>query len=320
MKILRYILIVTLLLIGNRTVFSQAYTFTNTTGTYIPITSSLSMTGTALWDDEMYRIPIGFNFKFYDTYYDSISVESNGVIYFDDNTFFHIYVGFLADLIDRGTTTSLSKIHYKVSGTFPNRTLTIEFKNCGFYSDPTSNSYVNFQIVLTEGSHKIETKMGTSNVTNPTDCYDGETGPLIGLFAADAANTYYYAVALDGKPTNPTLEWMPDDTLFFLNGTPQNNRIYRFNHSPVFADIQDSPESKIDVFPNPSNGIIHFQFEKKSPDRYLEIYSVTGQLLQKNQLQETFLKLETDLPAGCYILKIFDEGIIIKDEKLIISH
>lgn len=120
-------------------------------------------TGTALslTDDSSAEIPIGFDFKFYGITYSSINVSSNGYLIFDSdsrdftndpipsvNTPDNIIAPFWDDL----NPSSGGQIYYLVTGTAPNRTLTIEWYQVPEYQNIGAAT---FEVTLYESSNEI---------------------------------------------------------------------------------------------------------------------------------------------------------------------
>ena len=116
--------------------------------------------------DDNFRGPfdVGFYFKFYDTYYNTFIINSNGAINFGQgisfnlnysipNSRFNNSIAFAADDLDcsRGNP----EINYFTVGTAPNRILIINYLNVVRWSDPSNITSV--QVQLYEGeTGKIE--------------------------------------------------------------------------------------------------------------------------------------------------------------------
>lgn len=197
------------------------YKIDRTTGiTY----SSISATGTSIssWknstntdDNISNKVSIGFNFRYAGAIYTSFQVGVNGFILFDStnaftgggstnpynydaNSFFStgtnasplMLAGFYQDLMCQGNPGTLASlqnsIKYSVSGTSPNRVLTVEW----IYMQPTGlpGPNLNFQIKLYETSNIIEYIYGTMEEFN------GSSNAL-----------RYYNIGLTGRNiSNPT--------------------------------------------------------------------------------------------------------------------
>lgn len=81
-------------------------------------------------------------------------------------------------------------------------------------------------------------------------------------------------------------------------------------------DVQDII-SKVEIYPNPTNGTIYFKDEKKQDVSKIEIWSSLGELVYKtNYLPET-LTLEHN-SKGLYLIKIF-KGEKVQIEKVILN-
>lgn len=229
------------------------YQFINTTGTYTDLTSPILLSSTAAWDDEIYTVPLGFNFQYINQTFDTAYVNTYGYIAFDPSEEI-IFAGFLTDLADRAYNTtgnSVSPVSYKVMGSPGSRSFVVEFKNTGFYSDMSGTDYVNLQIWLNEADNSAELRMGPSSVQTPATAYGGETGPMVGVAQIDPNFTsVIYSLVLEGSPSSPTTTALNLNTLNFLNGTPSNGQIYRFVPNGVGAPEHDN-NTAISVYPNP---------------------------------------------------------------------
>ena len=197
-------LLVVFLLFLHTLSYSQnvsVYSFTQTSGVYVPITSG-TVLGDASSDDQRFMdpsmplgtpgftgigLPIGFNFTFNGYVYDKFAVNSNGWISFGSSL--------LTPSVNMNTTSSYSpississavtndlvarisalgrdlqsqtggEIRYEVLGTSPNQVLVIQWKNYKKFNQ-AGDSY-NFQIRLNETTNVVEIIYGsfTSNTT-----------------------------------------------------------------------------------------------------------------------------------------------------------
>ena len=91
------------------------------------------------------------------------------------------------------------------------------------------------------------------------------------------------------------------------------------DQTPIYVSKYDKPEPK--VYPNPSNGRLSVEFDKTTEVSGIEIYSITGSLIQKNQYSEKYkqkyvLNLHS-VSRGTYILKIYTQRDIFYKKVLI---
>jgi hypothetical protein len=159
-----------------------ALTYSVNRAANISYNSVFSTADTLIWsststDDQLTRTTyIPFNFTFQGKAYNAFKVSTNGYITFDtvttsstaygglftSTTYNAVIAAFSNDLVtpgNPGTTAGLNAaIRYKVQGTAPNRTVTIEFLGMEKYLNPGPN--LNFQIILTETTNTVQIVYG----------------------------------------------------------------------------------------------------------------------------------------------------------------
>lgn len=147
----------------------STYTFSQSAGTYTPITGG-TVLGTATNDDNIFaNNPIGFQFCYNGTIYTEFGVNANGWIYMGNGTGTSSYTslstgstnnvisGFNFDLQGEPTT---GELRYQTIGTAPNRTLVVQFTNYDAWSSTSNSDTYNFQIRLNETSNQIDIVYG----------------------------------------------------------------------------------------------------------------------------------------------------------------
>jgi hypothetical protein len=152
--------------------FSQAssYSFTASNGTYIQVTDATA-TVLPLVLADTYISPaqsIGFDFVYEGVTYTQFKMSSNGFISLGTGTSSLTTNNFstanatsrpvlapLWDDLDGNATGSVSKALYEVTGTAPNRVLTVEWRNWE-WNYGSSTPVLSFQVKLYETSNKIE--------------------------------------------------------------------------------------------------------------------------------------------------------------------
>src|SRR6478609_1597964 len=88
--------------------FAQGYTFSQTTATYADLVSPTVVSGTVLWDDSSYTVPVGFPFNYGSGTFNDVEINSNGVLLFNSASTFAAIVAYDADFASLGTSTSTS--------------------------------------------------------------------------------------------------------------------------------------------------------------------------------------------------------------------
>ncbi len=154
----------------------EAYTFTQSTAAYIPITGG-TVLGTAANDDTSFdALSIGFTFNYNGADFTQVSVSSNGFLAMGASVASsytaisggasnNVIAALNGDLQGDATTGELS---YLTSGTAPNRIFTVQWSNYRHYAATGDNN--SFQINLNETSNVVKVVYGsfTQNATNRT--------------------------------------------------------------------------------------------------------------------------------------------------------
>ena len=167
------------------------YSFSQSSTTY----SSISATGTQLsaatWDNNIYTVTIPWNFSFDGNIQTTLKVSTNGFVTFGSTspggTIYNpiagtgTFSGALAAMgCDLANSASSSGVYWQVSGSSPNRILTVEWKNGLRY---TYTDLLNFQIKLYETSNMLQVVYGSCTPAS------GSTTAVCGL--RGTANTDY---------------------------------------------------------------------------------------------------------------------------------
>ncbi|MBV1922901.1 MAG: hypothetical protein KUG68_02615, partial [Flavobacteriaceae bacterium] len=142
---------------------SGGYTI-DQTGTFAPISMSGS-TSISLGDDDSSNVALGMDFTFFQNTFTSVNISSNGYLSFsgsglteytndalpDANDPQNVIAAAWDDLnpVDGGT------IHYKLSGSAPNRVFVVEYLNVPHYGSGGGTT-ITTQIHLHEGSNVVE--------------------------------------------------------------------------------------------------------------------------------------------------------------------
>ncbi|GAB4138908.1 MAG: hypothetical protein Fur0041_13990 [Bacteroidia bacterium] len=151
-----------------------SYSFSQSSGSYTPITGGTVLGAPNNDDTNFPSNPIGFTFWFNGTAYTTFSVNSNGFLALG-NTVASSYTAISSgtsnniisalnfDLQGDATTGELS---YTVQGTAPNRTLVVQWKDYDAFSSTTNTDVYNFQIRLNETSNIVQVVYGSFTVNS----------------------------------------------------------------------------------------------------------------------------------------------------------
>lgn len=315
--------------------FAQ-YSFTNSTDTYKTLLSGDTISKSIPnWDDEEFRVGIGFAFKAFGVDYDSLLVETNGSVLLYNTLAsgglqnssaslpaFMVYGEMLTaacknDLIYRPEG---SPIIYELSGTVGSRIAKIEWVNVGlkYVADQINNpDYINFQVWLYEGTNVVEYRYGPWNVNLLS--YNGNNGPTVGFGEYKGqSGTLSSDQYLKGTSNNCSLT----NQYFQLTGTPGGVRVYRFTPSSI-SGIKDYDEKKYNILltPNPANENTTVRFNSTEATQ-ITISDLLGNVVMTEKIT-TIGKIQKEinteqLNAGVYFISVIGSSQSAKATKRLV--
>lgn len=308
----KFILLYGFLLFINIMNAQSVYNFETNNSPYQNLSGSTSLNNGVIWDDPGFTIPLGFNFNIASYTFDTVYIlewSIGGVVSSNpvDGDIIPIFPVIAQDIIDLGYSNGVSQsnISYKTEGTEGNRILKLEWNNVGFFYDSTESDFMNFQLWLYEGSNTIEYHYGPSSINNPTESFEGETGPLVSLgtsynsFTGIMVDNGYF---LSGDPTNPsiiTLAAGDPVIITALQGMMPSGTVYRFVQQPL--SISDYTTLNFDVYPNPVKDFLNLRYLTNI--KSISIINELGQNIK--QIPESRKQINvSDLHAGIYFIKI----------------
>ncbi|MFY7991366.1 MAG: hypothetical protein ACOVO3_11575, partial [Fluviicola sp.] len=211
-----------------------SYSFTAANGTYTANAGPTSLLGSGVDDQLSASTPIGFNFVMGCTTYTTFVASSNGWMGLGGGTFFSDAFNDLdfsspgprlAPLWDDLATGSGGSVNYRLTGTAPNRVLTVEWKEMEWRYTATTWG-LSFQVKLYETSNRIEfiyTRNGnaTANLDGP-DASIGITGSTTGQF-----------YSLDATSAAPNASSVTETST--LSTKPQSGQVYRWDNTAAFC-------------------------------------------------------------------------------------
>ena len=158
---------------------TTAYTFAQSSGTYSAITGgTVFQTGGGLNTDGVATaVSIGFNFRYNNRTYSTVTISNNGFITFGANAplaatttglstnanpaFEGSIAGFAASLRASAVVGAAPEIRYETLGSAPNRTFVAQYKDVGVSTTATTQR-LNFQIRLAETTNAVQIVYGTT--------------------------------------------------------------------------------------------------------------------------------------------------------------
>lgn len=253
------------------------------------------------WDDEQVLLTLPFSYRFYGSTPTNLVYVVSNAVFTDRDVYlptppqnFLVLIGGNYDLIQKENTT----VSYKIEGEAPNRKLTVEYLNAGFYGIVPENGNINIQNTITEqGCFSIH--LGNATATNPQFTF---AEAIFGIysstldsicFASQEGSSLIYADGL-GEATL-------DSDIPLVNFYPGENKLIEFCPRSALS-INKIENNAFSVFPNPSHSFI--QFNEIKNNSVVNFYDFTGklvkQLTQVNALEQVNI---SDLTPGIYLLK-----------------
>lgn len=188
-------------------------------------TQTILNTGTQNYSP-IYKIAIGFSFSFLGQEFDSITIQSTGMVNFDSERNYSFW-GLAGNSFYADSAGAVSVLGYQLTGDTGNRELTIQFKNVGAPTDPSST--LSYQLIIRENG-SFAFLMGTISGSAETNSLFN--GPVsIGLVNQNM-DTNERALLLSGSPLAPSSVHINESNpnITSLSGLPPAG--YRYTFTP----------------------------------------------------------------------------------------
>jgi len=212
---------------------ASSYGFTALPATFTEITGGTVISAIHTDDAISATLPIGFTFNFCGTNYQNFIISSNGWISFNTsvsgsyngNSQFDLdgIKPALMPLWD-DISGSVGEARYEVSGTAPNRVLTVQCKDWRWNYSSSFPATISFQVKIHETTNVIEylyrQETGTGNTS-------GSSGASIGIGDAGAPSSYLVLNNSSATPTASSTTFTTD-----ISTRPANGQMYRFTPPP----------------------------------------------------------------------------------------
>lgn len=238
-KSLLFIVLVLLCFVFPLNAQMMNYQYSTSSASFTPITgaSSLTLIGTTPLDEGYSAaVPIGFNFTYAGAIYDSFQVSTNGFIRLGSGltspTATNALAGTLrriiAPLWDDLSIADAASLTYVVTGTSPNRVLTVEWRNVKWLAAATTAN-AEFQLRLFEGSNRVEFHYGTFGAVLATVSASIGLSDNTTVGSVDQATRTFLSLQLGGDALSRTFyatSGLEFKTVFLA---PDNNTVVSFN-------------------------------------------------------------------------------------------
>ncbi len=184
----------------------STYSFAETSETYNAISGTTILAGSI--DDNVSSLTnIGFTFTYHGVAYTQFAAESNGYIILGGTTTSTSPLSSVPNAIAfaGGDGKTNADVTYLVSGTAPNRVLTIQYPNWYIYYSATTET-LNAQIKLYETSNIVQIVYGPSTQSTSYTRQVGITGDAVTDFNNRTSTTSWSATTA-GTTNSATMSW-----------------------------------------------------------------------------------------------------------------
>jgi hypothetical protein len=294
---------------------AQRYDLTQTVVPFVPLSNPSTLVLPQNWDDDQSLIVLPFNYSFFG------SVPTDSIYVFTNASFTNVdfnadslpsktlvLFGSGYDLVQKPITT----VKYKIEGEAPNRKLTVQYLNAGFYNIAADSGNINIQNTIWENGC-FSTHIGSAYSINNNAPFDD------GIFAI-------YAYGLDsicyGLPEGTALNYAEglgnqslNDGSAYTNIYPGDNNLIEFCPRITLSTNNEVKQS-FSVYPNPANE--RMQLIGIDNKCSIVFYDITGKIaMQVNQIQSSEQVDVSKLNAGIYLLKLIAQNGKVETLKFI---
>ena len=282
--------------------YTQTYELVQSSSSYQELTNPVDLTGGELWDDQVWNLPIGFDFELFGKNYTTFTVDANGFI-IDSVGNAVVKVGITGpDLVDGAFLEDPSNplpVMYEVSGSAGNQVLKLQWESANVWGADSTN-VVNYQIWFYEATGDIAFHFGEFYLDNvPTVTVQKYSQ---GAYLDDG-------FSLSGDPASAVSSTIIN---IKMSGTPSEGDMYTFERtgsspSPAFLTGQ-AAAGQISVYPIPATENITVNGNYTG---YV-IYDTQGKAIIHSDNQDEVIDV-SHLSEGLYVVELATpEGTVRK--------
>ncbi|MCB9185021.1 MAG: T9SS type A sorting domain-containing protein [Flavobacteriales bacterium] len=280
------------------------YVFSYSTAPYVPLVDPIVVVTDEEFNGTYRYVPIGFYFDYWGDSNTIFTFNTHGYCAFGFAPNYGFYP-FNVGLVGIGD----SQVGYvqDLSGGPGHGILKVEWKHVGFYSYPSGEDHVSWQVWLYEGSNAVELHFGPSAIASGhyAGIFGSANGPQTEFIHPEGDGFY----DLEGPADAPAAVYMPGENIF-LQGYPGQGMVYRFmpTTSIGVAEVNGADQTMV-LYPQPASTVLHVAHGDGSAisGRYT-ISDVAGHVVQHGRMSANGLDVSS-LSVGTYILRTTEAGL-----------
>jgi len=237
---------------------------------------------------------------------------------------FDVVIGFVPVFCEAGSDTTTDEfIEQVVFNTINN-------------SSTQGNSYSDFTTISTTAvrgqSYPISIKNGEHWAGDQMSCwvdwnYDGDFDDANEVFLINYNETTHFGTGIITVPNDAFIGNARMRLRLFYDGTASacGNTSYGEVEDYTIVvqqtlDTQDFSASSVDLYPNPNNGSFIIKNNGVGASTLnIEVYSINGQLIYKNNTSASLFEINLNVQEGIYLVKVSD-GVKSLMKKMVVLH
>lgn len=154
--------------------------------------------------------------------------------------------------------------------------------------------------------------LGTFGMCGNDIYYEGRNGPSYDCIIYVNGTTFSMQAYTSQPTNNPVTMRQTANGIYLIAGTSPSTStkaVYKLNCSTIDGnEDQISNQVTIDLFPNPSNGLITIKLQDNAGICDMKIYNMLGEIMHCGIIQDELTSLNLNLKSGVYFISIDNKG------------
>ena len=285
------------------------------------------------WGYQEIGVPIGFEFQLEDEVFTELAISTYGSLYLVND----FYEGFY-NITPMGGAfmdhpSRPSALRTKTEGEAGSQKFIISFEEF-MPQEGTEEDFLNFQVILHEGSNRIEFLFGEIQVADPSLAFGWAPGAECAIYYINGVDETFRGIMLGEDAMNPTVKVMNDEypDFIFLEALPTQGISYIFSETEIVEEPPLSTSENIlntittQLNPNPADDFTNLNFTLAQSTRVnIQLFNTVGKLVHQwtpNLIDKGNHSIElplNHLESGLYFIKL-TAGKQIQTKRLRVVH